>query len=226
MELINPKFKQQKKSIWVIIHVNIDNLYRIDKDIDKFISRHRLPANSVSAYIPTVRVLRKKLKGTFVFETIPLLFTYGFIQIPRSFCTHDQLMALKSHVNSIHSYVTDISNGRVAFATHDEIKKLFGSLKDYSVYDKADLEKLEVNKLITLHGYPFDNMIAKIIKVNHETEKVKVEIMGDGLIKTSEVDFDNIIWSCYHQPQDPSEFKEVLFGDLKTQYKTNTTKYE
>ena len=71
MELINPKFKKQKKSIWVIIHVNVDNLYRIDKDIDRFIRRYNLDKESISAYVPTVRVLRKKLKGKFVFETLP-----------------------------------------------------------------------------------------------------------------------------------------------------------
>lgn len=226
MELINPKFKKQKKSVWIIIHVNTDNLYRIDTDIAKFVSKNQLKEGSISAYVPTVRVLRKKLKGNFVFETLPLLFTYGFIQLPKNFVTPDNLIAMKNQVNAIHSYVNDLSNGRIAFATQDEIKELYTSLVDYSVYDKADLDKLKPGNIVTLRGYPFDNIEAKILKVDYENEKVKVELLGDTLIKTSEVDFDNLIYSIYHQTQDENQFKEVLFGDMKTKYKTNTTKYE
>lgn len=226
MELINPKFKKQKKSIWAIIHVNKDNLYRIDSDLERFVNKQGLPKQSISAYIPTVRVLRKKLKGNFIFETIPLLFTYGFIQLPRQFCTPDNLQALKNQVNAIHSYVNDLSNGRVAFANHDEIKNLYTNLVDYSVYDKADLENLKPGNIVTLRGYPFDNIDAKILKIDYDEEKVKVEILGDSLMKTAQVDFDNLIYSIYHGTQEDGDFKEVLFGDMKTKYKTNTTKYE
>lgn len=215
MELINPKFKKQKKSIWVIIHVNVDNLYRIDKEIDRFIRRHNLEKESISAYVPTVRVLRKKLKGKFVFETIPLLFTYGFIQLPRKFCTPDNMIALKNQVSAIHSFVNDLSNKRVGFATQEEIKHLYDNLIDYSVYDKHDLEILKVGKIITLHGYPFDNIAAKILKVDFDNEKVKVEILGDTLIKTSEVDFDNLIYSIYHQRTLEKGMKEEHIEDLK-----------
>lgn len=226
MELINPKFKTQKKSIWVIIHVNTDNLYRIDTDLERFVKKHQLPPGSLTAYVPTVRVLRKKLKGKMIFETVPLLFTYGFIQLPRKFCTPDNMQALKNQVNAIHSYVNDLSNGRVAFARQEEIKQLYENLVDYSVYDKLDLEILEEGKIVILHGYPFENIHAKILKIDHDNERVKVEILGDSIMKTANVDFDNIIWSVYHGEKDENEMKEVLLGDLKAKYKTNTNKYE
>ncbi len=226
MELINPKYKKQKKSTWVIIHVNADNLYRIDKDLERFVNKNDMDRGSITAYVPTVRILRKKLKGKFIFETKPLLFTYGFIQLPRKFCTPDNLQSLKSNVTAIHSFVKDISTDRVAFARHEEIKDLYDNLIDYSVYDEHDLEQLELGKIVNLQGYPFDNMPAKILKIDYDNQKVKVEILGDNFMKHAHVDFDNLIFSMYHGVQDESEFKEVLFGDMKTKYKTNTTKYE
>lgn len=228
MEIINPKFKKVKKSVWIIIHVNMDYFYKIERDLERYINNHGLLPGQVTCYIPTVRVLRKRLKGNTIFETLPLLFTYGFIQLPKSIVTVDNIMELKASVPAIHSFVNDPANGgRVAIASWEEVNHMYRSLVDYSVYDRADLEKLKPGNIITLKGYPFDNMDAKIISVNHETQKVKVELINqDTFVKTTEVDFDNLIWTVYHGVQDETQFKEVLFGDLKTKYHNNTNKYE
>lgn len=226
MELINPKLKKLKKSVWVIIHVNIDYLYRIDSDLDRYASKYGLDKGVINSYIPTVRILRKKLKGKMLFETVPLLFTYGFIQLPKIMCTENNIAILKNTVPGIHSFVGDISNGnRISFATKDEITTLYDNLIDTSVYDKLDLSMLKEGNIVKLHGYPFDNLDVKILNVNYETEKVKVEMLDESFIKTAEVDFDNIIWTIYHQSQN-IEGKEVLLGDLKSKFKTNITKYE
>ena len=226
MEVINPKILKQKKSVWLVIHVNMDYHYRMERDLKKFNSKLKLKEGSINSYIPTVRILRKQLRGKMTFETTPLLFNYGFIQLPKNIITPDLLNLLRQEVLSVHSYVSDLSNNRIATATNAEINLLSKSIVDNSVYDKADLENLKPGKIITLRGYPFDNIDARVIKVDYEEQKVKVEFLTESLFKTAEVDFDNIIYTIYHGIKDESEFKEVLMEDLKTKYKSNTRKYE
>ena len=42
------------KYVWLIAYINPDYIYRVNKDLSRF--------DNIRAYIPTVKVLKKKLK--------------------------------------------------------------------------------------------------------------------------------------------------------------------
>ncbi len=220
-----------KKCTWVIAYINRDFIYRVEQDIDNFcraMGDKIFQPQKMKAYIPTVKILRKQFKGREIFEEIPLLFNYGFFQIPNKNLDVDLLIKMKENILCIHQWVKDgktvmkhkpglIEDKEVkgrkdiidyACASDSELKELIQSHKKYSLYDKYDIDNLQAGTIITLKGYPFDDIPAKIISVDKDKEKVKVELLVEGIIKKTVVAFDNILYSVYHGNMNENEFKE------------------
>ena len=70
------ELKISKDTSWAIAYINRDFIDRVEIDLGKY-----KKYEAVKAYIPTVRILRKKFKGKDIFEHVHLLFNYGFFQI-------------------------------------------------------------------------------------------------------------------------------------------------
>ena len=62
--------------VWVIAYINRDYVERVESDLLK----HGF--GSIHVYIPTVRILKKQFKNKNIYDYIPLLFNYGFFQLP------------------------------------------------------------------------------------------------------------------------------------------------
>lgn len=223
------ELKLNKSQNWAIAYINRDFLYCVEADLKKYPEYH-----DVTAYIPTVRILRKQFKGRDIFEEVPLLFNYGFFNIPGDKLQVEFIQKMKERVLGIHAWVKDtktiittrpsliVGNEPlvrediipVALATSGEIAQLINMHKQLSIYDKYDVDKLKPGMLITLKGYPFEGMDAIVKNVDKKKETVEVELQLESIMKHASVSFDNIFYTVYHSVKDES-MKEKYIEDLK-----------
>lgn len=222
---------------WAIAYINRDHISRVQKDLSRYI-RYR----GIDVYIPTVKILRKQFKGKNIFEEIPLLFNYGFFNIPNKNLSVDFLQKLKEDIPCIHAWVKDpkvvittkpaLRNWMleplerrdvipVALATKGEMQRILNAHKNLSIYDKETINKLKPGDNIKLTGYPFEGLGAKVISVDERRQKVKVQLELEGLMKDITISFDNVFYTVYHGPLDENDFKEKLLEDMKTKIKKN-----
>lgn len=88
--------------IWVIAYINRDYVHRVEPDLLK----HGF--GSIRVYIPTVRILKKQFKNKNIYDYVPLLFNYGFFQLPyNKACDVEFLRTMKEKIPAIYSWVID-----------------------------------------------------------------------------------------------------------------------
>jgi len=94
--------KKYPDYVWVIAYINRDYIERVEKDLlDK-------GYGAIRVFIPTTRILKKQFKGKNEYEYVPLLFNYGFFQIPyKQACDVDFLKSLKGKIPAIYAWVID-----------------------------------------------------------------------------------------------------------------------
>lgn len=206
--------QREHKKIWVVFH--FDN--KLYKDI-----KGQLKAkgyNNIRVYIPMLSILKKRMKGKDVYEDVPMLFSYGFMKIPTELAlSRPFLNKLKKDIPGIHSWVKStetmfkkklrrrIDNAEdwddfsiVAIVSREEIKRFKGLEASNKVYTDRDIIKVNRGDLITLKGYPFDNVEALVVDMSLATKTIKVEIITD---KQSDhplqisLPFDNVIYTIY-----------------------------
>ena len=87
-----------------------------------------------------------------------------------------------------------------------------------STHSASEIERLKKGDYINLKGYPFDNLDAQVISINHAKEKVKVSLISGDQTKEVEVSFDNIFFSVYEN-YDENKMREQNYEDLKFTFK-------
>ena len=88
--------------IWVIAYINRDYIERVEKDLLE------KGFGALKVFIPTTRILKKQFKGKNEYEYVPLLFNYGFFQLPyKQACDADFLRKLKEKIPAIYAWVID-----------------------------------------------------------------------------------------------------------------------
>lgn len=203
------------KYAWLVAYIDASHIDRVEKDLQK-----HPEYKSIKAYIPTVKLLKKSFKGKHEFEDVPLLFNYGFFQVPRKHAIHKNFLeAMQQNIACIYAWVKDPmkvinekpkirTDGKsvytdsdipVAVATSEQVAELVKNSGNFSIHDGDDIKNLKPNDVIVMHGYPFDGVKAKILEVDTIKETMKVEIMiFDQLNPVKIVSFDNIFYTVYH----------------------------
>jgi len=88
--------------VWVIAYISRDHIHRVEDDL---LERG---FGSVRVYIPTVRILKKQFKNKNIYEYVPLLFNYGFFQLPyNKACDVEFLRKLREEIPAIYGWVLD-----------------------------------------------------------------------------------------------------------------------
>lgn len=218
------KPKKPVEYCWLIAYVNSEYVERVHSDL----ARHKILMD-VEAFIPTIKVLRKKLKNKEHYDYVPLYFNYGFFKVPKSKAVNPIFLEyLKSNVNCLISFVKHpslaISNSRIkikrstktrihqyAVATEEEIAYILNTQKNLSVHSTDEVNSLYPGKVITLKGYPFDDLDAEVIEItkNHAI----VRLLSGELLKQVKVSLENIYYTVYkHNQNSPS--KQVSMEEL------------
>jgi len=88
--------------VWVVAYISRDHIHRVEDDLlDRGFG-------SIRVYIPTVRILKKQFKNKNIYEYIPLLFNYGFFQLPYDkACNVEFLKKLREEIPAIYGWVLD-----------------------------------------------------------------------------------------------------------------------
>lgn len=202
---------EPNKTIWAVAYINRDFIDRAQLELERY------GHSDIEAYIPTVRLLKKKFKGKNIFEFVPLLFNYGFFKIPyHKAINPDYLMELRHHITCIYAWVKDPAkvnpqltglrgdNGnfqnaipQVALATDKELARLIEASESMSIYNAEDLDRFKPGDYLKLQGYPFENIPAEIVSINHKKREVKVKIDISSITNEVTVSFDNVFYSVY-----------------------------
>lgn len=212
-----------KEKIWCIAYINRDYIHLVKKELEQY------QYDTVEAYIPTVKIIKKKFKGKIEFEEIPLLFNYGFFKMPfEQACNEEFLSTLRQRLTCLYGWVKDCTKvldakpelradnsgllkalPRTAIATDKEVSRLVKASADNNVYSSEDLSNIKEGSYITLHGYPFDNIPAEVIKINHSKKEVKVKLLLETLMREISVSFDNVFYTVYKNFDEDSKDKSL-----------------
>lgn len=227
-----PKQKKKKnqkevKYAWCIAYINRDFIGRVQEELNNY-------NYDIETYIPTVNIIKKKFKGKDMFELVPLLFNYGFFKIKYTdACNPEFLMELRTRVTCIYGWVKDPAKGvrninlrannqeygnalpTTALATDAEIAALVETSSTLNIYSAEELDRFKVGDYIQLKGYPFDNMPAKLLEINHHKKSIRVELQMDALVKEITVSFENVFYTVY-QGHDDSIQNNVSFDESES----------
>ena len=221
----NLKLKKPIEYCWVIAYINSDYIDRVHSDLAK----HKVMMD-IEAYIPTIKILKKQHKNKSHYESIPLLFNYGFFKIPRDKAVKPAFLDyMKDRVSCIIGYVKDstavMKNPQVkvntsmrtrmngyAIATEQEIANLLEMQNNLTIHSTDEIQSLYPGKVITLKGYPFDDLEAEVIKV--QANNVLVKLLSGDLLKKVTVSFDNIFYTVYKNSQINHDSKTKSLEEL------------
>lgn len=195
---------------WVIIR--IDNKYfdSIKQQLRKYFPKSKV-------YVPKVKIITGRFKNKIVLSKVPALFDYGFVSLPVEVIEdRDKLNDLKDKITGLKSWVYNI-DGKLSYIKHKEIIILKDNLNKYSIFNKSDLKKVSVGDHIYLKHYPFENLPARVVAINFNTEKVKVELLVESnMMKVMSIDFANIFYSVYYDSTDDVSNDVLKYNQLNT----------
>lgn len=212
--------------IFAIILINGYDEIKIKADE---IRLHKCGFRGCRILIPTVRTLKHVIYHKETYEYKPLLFRYGFMELPIDYTySFDILQNLKGLSTSILGFMMRRKNDLVQERLKnslleenigksipqvltenlpiEEITRLFEAAKALSVYD--NVYDLAIGSFVILRGYPFENLGAEIIAKYGST--VKVRLLSTGY--TVQVQLDNLYYSPYQEEK--PHYKEVCFTEL------------
>lgn len=190
---------------------------------------------NIKAYIPAVSVLRGSRNGKNTYENIPLLFNYGFIKMNTKKAYNRQyLRKLSREIPGIMSWVysTETMHERkkrlrldeseffddfsmVATVTKDQLKYYQRIAKKNQIFNSSDIVNLRVGDYITLKGYPFDGIGAKVEEINLSTKSIKTWLYPNNGNLLVTLPFDNVLYSIY------SDFNEEKLQAVDNEYDIN-----
>lgn len=213
--------------IWVIAYINRDFLSSVDLEIKRY-------GYNVQAYIPTVKIIKKRFRGKNEFEMVPLLFNYGFFRVSfKDACNPEFLLMLRSRISCIYGWVHDpiksmknlsikANNAGIsealpgtAFATDYEISQLVKHSNDDEIYSAEEVIRFKKGDYIKLKGYPFDDVDAEILSINKGKKEVRVKLLLDAIVKEATVSFSNVFYTVF-SGYDDALTKGVNLDELGT----------
>lgn len=219
--------RKKPNHVWLIAYINRDFLHRLKDELRQY-------KYKIDTYVPTVKVLKKKSKGVDHFEFIPLLFNYGFFRVKYDdACNPDYLMELRNRITSIYAWVKDPANislnikrdntdsyraiPAAAIARDKEVASLIESSEQMDIFSADDINGLEKGDLITLKGYPFDNMPAEFVSINKNKKEIRVKLLIDSIVKEMTVSFENVFYTVYQGYDDSltkgENYDEMMFNN-------------
>lgn len=172
---------------------------------------------NIKALVPTVKVLKKTLKGKMIFEEQPILFNYGFIKMPTE-CAFSRpfLNLMRKKIPGIHSWLKNTSHlhakkkkaridnaedfddfSIVATCTRKEVKRFLRLSRENKKYSIDDLVNLKIGDYVQLKGYPYEGQCGTIKNINYKDRFVKVEIPVLSGMMSLTLPFDNVLYSVY-----------------------------
>jgi hypothetical protein len=232
---------KKMKYVWLIAYIDAEHMLQANKYLRRF-SEY----DEIKVYIPKVKILKKTFKNENIFEKIPLFFNYGFFRIPRKLLKNPEFfLEMKERLPVLYAWVKDPANGfalsplipviepseddkkekpkkryfHIAVATKREIRVMRNEEEKNNIFDGKELKNAEPGQVITLKGYPWEDMEAKILEIDHKKREIKVELAVGGFEREVTVAFDNVFYSIYRGGHTVGSPKEKSIEDIKSRGK-------
>lgn len=193
-----------------IIRIQTKELHSELSDLERFGDSG---LHNIRFQIPKVKVLKRSIKGEQQFIDKPLLFNYGFIELPLEYAKNPtRLIELKARSRIILSFffktakelkveqdifgkegLSEYHPVIVKSISRKELDRLYEAAKTLNVYDNTD--RFDVGSYIMLQGYPFEGMSARI-KRKKTNGRIQVELMDNGMLVWLEP--GNVYFSAYN----------------------------
>jgi transcription antitermination factor NusG len=225
---------KRSKYVWAIGHIDKEHIFRVQSDIDRI-------GLNVEAYIPTIRVLSKRHKSHSVYANIPLMMNYGFFKVlAKDIKNYEYMNRLRDCSPCIISWLKNTANAQrsklrknldeaipIAYTHQPFITRLEELQRINDVYSPHELQQVSPGETLTLQCYPFEGMQAKVIKVDLDKRKVKVELL-DALQSTFfkeriDLDFEHVFFTVYKSETDENSLMKNVsyFEDFKERNKNH-----
>lgn len=226
----------KEPSVWVVAMIDHRFIHNLFEDKVK-----KPKYQIVEAYIPTIKVLKKQVKGKKFFEEVPLMMNYGFFKVPRYFIPNAHFLnEMKKDIRCIHSFLVDnlASTARkdltytklynplgIAMVTRKAIRRIKRQEESNSIYTDKDIDTLFEGQLITLQCYPFEGIPAEILEIDRKKKKVQVKLLIDTpLVKQSKIwlMLENIFFTRYMEDYIADQpMKEKSLEEIKSRNKSS-----
>jgi transcription antitermination factor NusG len=226
---------KKSKYVWAIGHINKDHIFRVESDLLK-----NPKFEKVEAYIPTIRVLSKRVSRHSVYDNIPIMMNYGFFKVTRKQVKdYAFMLELKESTPCLIGWLKNLADAKkskvkanqdeaipIAFTERPFINRLEELQKINDIYSPHELKKRAIGEIIVLKCYPFENLEAKILGIDMDKRKVKVELldaMGSGFATGKiDIDFEHVFFTIYKSEIDPDSLgKDTYLEDYKTANKNH-----
>jgi len=121
----------------------------------------------------------------------------------------------------------------VKIKTKEKAREKMGAFQFINIIDRfydeivtpkyGDLERIKPGQYVKLEGYPFDNMPAEVVSINHKRKEVKVKLLMDSIIQDVTVSFENVFYSIYKNFDE--ENREKSIDDLNNRFGENAIQH-
>lgn len=178
--------------------------------------------DNIRAIIPTVKILRKTLKGKMMFEEEPILFNFGFMKIPTELAySRPFLNKLKKSISGIRGFLksTETMHSRklrkridnaedwddfslVATCPKEDVRRFKRLARENKRFSISDFTSIKPGDYVVLRGYPYEGVDATILEVDLLCKRVKCLMYPEMGRMEVWLPFDNVLYSVYldHDP--------------------------
>lgn len=190
------------------------NSKALDDELDDLKRFNQREYFGIMYQIPKVIVLKQILHKKHEFIEKPLLFNYGFLEMPLEYAKNPTVLQDLRQVSRliqgffrrtpgdlelerILAKADGLANYRpvlVKTITPTELERLVQVSKEINVYDS--LTQLEPGNYIVLKGYPFEGMGAVVLDIT-KAGKLHVRLIESGI--TVHLEPNNIYYSAYNE---------------------------
>ena len=202
---------KKSKYVYTIFYLERKYFQTINRDLKSYGFKH------VRAIVPTVKVLRKAIKGKLNFDDVPILFNYGFIKMPTDKAySRPFLNKLKKKIPGIRTFLKDtqtvfprkkkarIDNAEdfddfslVATCPRSEVKRFKRLAKENKKYSVDDITSVHIGDYIVLKVYPYEGVDATVLDINHKTQTVKLMLYPENGKMEINIPFNHVLYSVY-----------------------------
>jgi hypothetical protein len=156
--------------VWVVAYINRDYIERVEEDL------LTKGFGAIRVFIPTTRILKKQFKGKNQYEYVPLLFNYGFFQIPyKQACDAEFLKNLKEKIPAIYAWVQDTLQ-LVKTKPHLRLDNSGRELPEDEVDEKTKLRILR-HDFVPMVAIAKEEEIVELLKVSERASIFSDEIV-------------------------------------------------
>lgn len=156
--------------VWVVAYINRDYIERVEEDL------LTKGFGAIRVFIPTTRILKKQFKGKNQYEYVPLLFNYGFFQIPyKQACDAEFLRGLKEKIPAIYAWVQDTLQ-LVKTKPHLRLDNSGRELPEDEVDEKTKLRILR-HDFVPMVAIAKEEEIVELLKVSERASIFSDEIV-------------------------------------------------